>query len=131
MAYIREGKRGTALAVQWLGPGTFTARAPGSIPCWGTKIPQAAQSSQKSKWEREGKKVLQLEIRVMILILGLGLPQKGLILKLHMELFRSRQGCREQGFLGWVLPTSTFPQKRREVVPEGRDTQDVAYGDVP
>ena len=35
--------------VQWLGLCAFTARCPGSIPGWGTKIPQAAWWSQKKK----------------------------------------------------------------------------------
>ena len=36
-------------AVQWLGLGAFTAEGPGSIPGWGTKIPQVAQRSQINK----------------------------------------------------------------------------------
>ena len=36
-----------SLVVQWLGLGIFTARALGSIPSQGTKIPQAAMYSQK------------------------------------------------------------------------------------
>ena len=32
---------GDPLAVQWVGLRTFTARGAGSIPGWGTKIPQA------------------------------------------------------------------------------------------
>ena len=38
---------GNSLAVQWLGLCTFTAEGTGSIPGRGTKIPQAAQCSQK------------------------------------------------------------------------------------
>ena len=38
---------GTSLVVQWLGLHTFTAEGTGSIPGQGTKIPQAAQRSQK------------------------------------------------------------------------------------
>ena len=33
---------GNSLAVKWLGPCTFTAEGPGSIPDWATKIVQAA-----------------------------------------------------------------------------------------
>ena len=33
--------------VQWLGLHAFIAKGTGSIPGWGTKIPQAAQSDQK------------------------------------------------------------------------------------
>ena len=32
---------GNSLKVQWLGLGAFTVKGPGSIPYWGTKIPQA------------------------------------------------------------------------------------------
>ena len=39
---------GNSLAVQWLGLGAFTTMGLGSIPGWGTKIPQA-------KWRREKK----------------------------------------------------------------------------
>ena len=38
-----------SLAVQWLGLWAFTAEGPGSIPCWGTKIPQAM-------WHRSPRK---------------------------------------------------------------------------
>ena len=37
------------LEVQWLGLSTFIAEGPGSIPGWGTKIPQAVQSDKKRK----------------------------------------------------------------------------------
>ena len=37
------------LAVQWLGLHAFTAKGAGSIPGWGTKIPQAAPGGQKRK----------------------------------------------------------------------------------
>ena len=40
---------GNSLAVQWLGLGAFTAKGQGSIPSWGTKIPQAAWLGQKKK----------------------------------------------------------------------------------
>ena len=35
--------------VQWLGLGAFTAVGPGSIPGWGTRIPQAMQQGKKTK----------------------------------------------------------------------------------
>ena len=38
---------GNSLAVQWLGLRGFSAEGAGSIPCWGTKIPQAMQCGQK------------------------------------------------------------------------------------
>ena len=40
---------GTSLAVQWLGPCAFTADGRGSIPGWGTEIPQAAAQPEKGK----------------------------------------------------------------------------------
>ena len=40
---------GNFLAVQWLGLCDFTAKGSGSIPGWGTKIPQAVRCSQKKK----------------------------------------------------------------------------------
>ena len=39
---------GNSLAVQRLGLRTFIAKGPGSIPGWGTKIPQAARCGQKN-----------------------------------------------------------------------------------
>ena len=38
-----------SLVVQWLGLCASTAMGPGSIPGWGTKIPQAVQPGQKKK----------------------------------------------------------------------------------
>ena len=40
---------GNSMVVQWLQLCAFTANGPGSIPGWGTKIPQTAQHSQKKK----------------------------------------------------------------------------------
>ena len=40
-------KAGNFLEVQWLRLDTFTYVGPGLIPGWGTKLPQAAQGSQK------------------------------------------------------------------------------------
>ena len=45
----QKSKAGNSLAVQWLGLHAFTARALGSIPGRGTKIPQATRRSQKKK----------------------------------------------------------------------------------
>ena len=36
-----------SLAVPWLGLGAFTAEVPGSIPGWGTKIPETGWHGQK------------------------------------------------------------------------------------
>ena len=41
--------REKSLAVQWLGLGAFTVTGRGSIPGWGTKIPQAVWLSQRKK----------------------------------------------------------------------------------
>ena len=41
-----------SLAVQWLGLHALTAEGTGSTPGWGTKIPQAAGTSQKKKKPR-------------------------------------------------------------------------------
>ena len=38
--YNGEEREGNSLAVQGLGLHAFTAKDPGSIPGWGTKIPQ-------------------------------------------------------------------------------------------
>ena len=46
---FQKGRPRKSLVVQWLGLGGFTAVGPGSIPSWGTKIPQAAQHGQKKK----------------------------------------------------------------------------------
>ena len=42
----RGWEESNSLAVQWLGLRTLTAEAPGSIPGWGTKIPQASRSKK-------------------------------------------------------------------------------------
>ena len=39
--------------VQGLGLHTFTAEGTGSVPGWGTKIPQAAQWGQKKKKKKQ------------------------------------------------------------------------------
>ena len=44
-----NGYLGNSLTVQWLGLQALTAEGPGSIPGWGTKIPQAAQHAQINK----------------------------------------------------------------------------------
>ena len=45
----RVENEGNSLAVPWLGLRAFTAEGPGSVPGWGTKIPQALWHSQKKK----------------------------------------------------------------------------------
>ena len=44
---------GNSLAVQWLGLCTFTTKGPGSIPVWGTKIPQFSWHGQKKKKKKK------------------------------------------------------------------------------
>ena len=43
----KKDSKGNSLAVQWLGLHASTSGSPGLIPGQGTKIPQAAQCSQK------------------------------------------------------------------------------------
>ena len=47
---------GNSLAIRWLQLWAFTAEYPGSIPGWGTNIPQAMSYSQKRK-KKERKKI--------------------------------------------------------------------------
>jgi len=42
---------GNCLAVQWLGLCAFTAEGLGSIPGWGSEIPQAARHGKKTSKE--------------------------------------------------------------------------------
>ena len=49
----------TSLTVQWLGLCTLTAEGLGSIPGWGTKMPQAARHSQKKKKNPQTKNKLK------------------------------------------------------------------------
>ena len=44
-----DGEGENSLLVQWLGPLAFTAEGLGSIPSWGTKIPQAMRHGQRKK----------------------------------------------------------------------------------
>ena len=46
---IRHGYPGNSLVVQWLGLLIFTAKGPGSISGWVTKIPQVARHGQKKR----------------------------------------------------------------------------------
>ena len=41
--------RGNSLVVQWLVLYTVTDKSPGSVPDWGTKVPQAVWQGQKKK----------------------------------------------------------------------------------
>ena len=45
----RKQKDRNSLVLQWLGLGTFIVKGPGSVPCQGTKILQAAWYGQKEK----------------------------------------------------------------------------------
>ena len=51
--------------VQWLGLGAFTVMAPSSIPGQGTKIPEAAQRSQKNK-RKKPKDIKQVNNKVLL-----------------------------------------------------------------
>ena len=44
---------GTSLVVQWLGLCAFIAEGLGSIPGWGTKIPQAVQCGKKKEKNKD------------------------------------------------------------------------------
>ena len=64
--FYTASSQGISLEVQWLGFSTFTARAQGSTPGWGTKTSHASWCSQIKKKERkkERKKVLQSKVKV-------------------------------------------------------------------
>ena len=47
--YLNCSGSGNSLAIQWLALRAFTARGPGSVSGWGTKIPQAIWCGQKEK----------------------------------------------------------------------------------
>ena len=56
---------GSSLVVQWLGLSAPTARDPGSVLGWGTKIPQALWLSKKKKKKNKTEKnnlIYNLEI---------------------------------------------------------------------
>ena len=55
MIYFKT-RRGEFPGFQWLGLRTFTAEGPGSIPGWGTKIPQAHKPPGAAK-EKKKKKI--------------------------------------------------------------------------
>ena len=46
---MKRRAQGSSLAVQWLGLHASIAGGMGSIPGWGTKIPQALRHSQKNR----------------------------------------------------------------------------------
>ena len=50
--------------IQWLGLCAFTAEGAGSIPGWGTKIPQALRHSQKKKSNSDGKSNTFRELKI-------------------------------------------------------------------
>ena len=49
----KKKKKGNSLAVQWLGLHAFTAKGTGSVPGWGTKIPQASRGQKKQNKTKE------------------------------------------------------------------------------
>ena len=54
--FYTASSQGISLEVQWLGFSTFTARAQGSTPGWGTKTSHASWCSQIKKRKKERKK---------------------------------------------------------------------------
>ena len=56
IAKIKKTAKGTSLVVQWLGLWASSTGGMGSIPGWGTKIPHAAQLSQKKKKKKTANK---------------------------------------------------------------------------
>ena len=46
---FKNPKTGNSLVFQWLGLWAFTAKGLGSVPGWGTKIPQATKCGKKKK----------------------------------------------------------------------------------
>ena len=51
---FKQDGHGSSLVVQWLELCAVTPEGPGSVPGWGTKIPQAAWHSQKRKNKQDG-----------------------------------------------------------------------------
>ena len=49
MAYLKNIDKGSFLAVQWLGLQAFTAKGVGSVPGWGTEIPQAMLGEEQKR----------------------------------------------------------------------------------
>ena len=49
-------KTGNSLVVQWLGLWALNVEGPGSVPGWGTRVPQATQRSQQNKQNETKKK---------------------------------------------------------------------------
>ena len=57
---------GNSLVVQWLGLHAFTAEGPGSIPGWGTKIPQAMRRGPKKNNEKDDITMDPVDIKKII-----------------------------------------------------------------
>ena len=67
MEHLRKKERGTSLVVQWLRLCTYDPGYTGSIPDWGTKIPQASghgKKKKKDKKKEEEKEEEELDIRL-------------------------------------------------------------------
>ena len=56
---------GTSLVFQWLGHRVFHATSPGSVPGWGSKIPQIVQRGQKQQQQTNSMEFQQLLGRCM------------------------------------------------------------------
>ena len=64
---------GNSLKVQWLGLHAFIAKGLGSIPGWGTRIPQAVSYDQKKKINKYNKTL----ILILLLLVSLKYLQVG------------------------------------------------------
>ena len=60
--FTQDYRAGNSLAVQWLGLCALTAEGPGSVPSWGTKIPQAAWHCQKNPPKTKKTKDYRAEV---------------------------------------------------------------------
>ena len=70
--YVQSKHLGDSLVVQWLGFHAFTAEGLGSIPGWGTKIPQTVQHSQKFLHKNKRWALVQLPSTLFKLLWVLG-----------------------------------------------------------
>ena len=63
ISLLKKHPLGNSLAVQWLGLQPLTAQGLGSIPGWGTKIPQATRCGQKQQQQKHLLKLKGTESR--------------------------------------------------------------------
>ena len=63
---IKKTREGNSLVVQWLGLRASIAQGAwvtGSIPGWGTKIPQAKQCGKKKKKKKKIRDIVLVEVQ--------------------------------------------------------------------